>query len=194
MDDHEFGQLDDPVVGLRRLQVTGYYILVLFFASLASSILMALVGFPVPGLVLAWMPILAYLLMCAFWAIRHDGYYVGWNWPVDKIWSKYWLEDGYLEKNIGAALGRDMIPFVKTARWSYFIYFELPEGVGIGISRMYNGRRSDIIMVHVEGVNHLNVDIARDVHDVLDSLRLGHTPTIAKVVCSPTSLQCPSKG
>lgn len=190
MDDHVFGQLDDPVSGLRRLHATGYSILVLFFTSLASSIVMAIVGFPTPGLVLAWTPILLYLLICSIWAIRHVGYYVGWNWPVDKVWSSYWLEDGYLEKAIGNALARDLIPFFKSARWSYFIYFELPEGVGIGVSRSYNGRRSDIIMVHVEGVNDRNVDIARDVHGVLASLRLGHTPTIAKVVCSPTSLKC----
>ncbi len=153
-----------------------------------------MIGVSIPAVVLAWSPLIAYLLISGHWALRQPGYYIGWNWPLDKVWSRYWIDEGNLEKRFDGTLASMFIPIVKMARWSYTLYYELPDGVAIGMSRLYGGRAYDIIMVHIEGVNEGNVDIAKEVHTALTEVDIYGPDIYAKGVPSSSPLECTMRG
>ncbi len=153
-----------------------------------------MIGVSIPTLIIAWSPLIAYLLTSGLWALRQPGYYIGWNWPLDKVWSRYWIDEGNLEKRFDGTLTRMFIPFMKVARWSYTLYYELPDGVAIGVSRLYGGRASDIIMVHIAGLNEGNVDIAKEVQTALKEVDIYIPNIYAKVVPSNSAFECTVRG
>lgn len=190
MEEYGFGDVDDPIGGARRLRVMGYYILCLGAVPIVCGVLMGQMGFSVLAITLAWTPLLIYLMASGKWAVSQEGCYAGWNWPMTKEWSRYWLDEGHLEELIEKALIKEMLPFVKGRMWSYHVVFELSEGVRIGVSRLYGSRTYDLLMVHVEGINELNTGISSDVHALLTNIMEREMPIVEKVVYVPAPADC----
>jgi hypothetical protein len=102
-------------------------------------------------------------------------YFVGMHIFVDEEDINYWLKNGTLRKNIEKALSTVGIDFTKRKRHYPSIYYELPEGLSIGVGGPIDqgrikGKPISLIMIQITNIKTENMELARKVQNLLDGL------------------------
>jgi hypothetical protein len=179
------GRVENHLDGIGRQREVGLSIYLLCVISMSIAIVMVVVGRSFSAIVLGWVPVIAYLLVCGTWAFRREDYTGGINVVLDDVWSRYWIEEGHLEKAIDHQLAKRMIPYYRSSRWSYLHFYELPGRVRIGVGRLFVSRGRMMLFIHIEGVDRGNLDIALEVQDIIDGLSIEGCPGFARVVRTP---------
>ena len=108
-----------PIDGMWRLKATSTALLGLLGVSAIACSLMVLFGTSPFVFILAWLPIIIYLFLCSVWARALPGYVVWRSYTVDRVWARFWLDDGNMGIEIESKLGRELIPFRKECQRSY---------------------------------------------------------------------------
>ena len=175
-----------PLEGVARLRSTSTSIFGLCLVSIISCSIMALLGRSPFLFMMAWLPLIAYLYLCGVWARGLPGYTVWRSFTVDRVWARFWLDEGNLEVEIETRLKGDLIPFRKECLWSYVTHYLLPDGIELGVMRFHNDRSTERVLLLVEGINEDNWDLTHDILVALDGVDISMVTIRGNPVAVPT--------
>ena len=162
-----------PIDGIGRMRATSWAIVSLIAISVVACTSMIVLGSSPFLFLLAWFPLIVYLYFCAVWVRGLPGYTIWRSYIFDRVWAGFWLDEGNLEIELESRFRRESIPFQKECRWSYFSHYRFPEGLGVGVVRLSNGRSSERVLLMIEGVNEQNWDLTNVIFDTLTGLDIG---------------------
>ncbi|NOQ54609.1 MAG: hypothetical protein GQ558_08405 [Thermoplasmata archaeon] len=189
---HWVGQVDDPEEGVRQLRTVGLTIYLLALIPVGLCFLMTIIGGILWPLILAWSVLTSFLIIVGLWAMGQETYDIGRYVTTDKIWSRFLIDEGQLEDVIDKVLLANRVPFIKMSRWTYSSYYEVPQGLYIGVSRTTKGTDRRILMIHIEGIDGRNIAMARSLRSMLGSIEIHSVPEKRTWACTPTPSGDPS--
>ncbi len=178
------GVEERPLRGIRRLRLTSVSVLGLATVSTTACSIMVIKGGSPLLYIFAWLPLVSYLYLSGVWAMALPGYVVWREFTLDRVWARFWMDDGNLGLELETRMRVDLIPFKAEYRWSYAVHYLLPEGLSVGVIRLFNDRSSERIMLLVEGVDEGNWDLAQEVLLTLDCLDIGQVTIYGQPACA----------
>ncbi len=161
-----------------RLTSAGFLVLAIA-SSLTCSVTVILSGHPFL-FILAWLPLVAYLYIVGVWAAALPGYVVWRDLQMDRAWASFWLDDGNLALEVEAGMQQHLIPFKKECKWEYSLHYLLPEGLEVGVVRLFHDRTTERVVLMVEGVDDKNWDLSMDVMACLDGMKLDQVSIVSQ--------------
>ena len=154
---------------------------------------MTVIGGVLWPLILAWTVLTSFLITVGLWAMVQETYVIGRYVTTDKVWYQFLIDEGQLEDVIDKVLLSNRVPFIKMSRWTYSSFYELPQGLYIGVGRITKGTGRRMLMIHIEGIRGRNIAMARSLQSLIGSIEIHSVPEKRTWACTPSPSKDPSE-
>ena len=180
------GKVESSEQFLKRNRKISIFNLILGLIIVITAIFIIFVypGWPIvtssfwtKGYFFGFVAIGAIFLILGLILLVHRSYFVGLHFFVDDNDIQYLLKNGVLRTDIEKILSDAGIKFFKRKKLYSIIYYELPEGLSIGVGGPIEqgimvGKPISLIMIHIQNISSENMELAKRIQKLLDNLNI----------------------